>query len=79
MGVGGGWMWGGTGTGMFVGMFVWVLVIMGVAILAVRVVQKSTGGGHRGTKESALDILNRRYARGEIGREEYDEKKGAIS
>ena len=32
----------------------------------------SVGGGRRAT---AIDILNRRFARGEIDRTEYDEKR----
>lgn len=31
------------------------------------------------TSESAVDILNKRYARGELEKEEYEEKKAAIA
>jgi uncharacterized membrane protein len=31
------------------------------------------------SSESAIEILNKRYARGEIDKQEYEEKKAAIS
>jgi len=77
--MGSGWMWGGTGIGMVVGMLFWVLLIVGAVLLVIWAVQRFTAGGGAKVEESALDILNKRYARGEIDRDEYDEKKKAIS
>lgn len=40
---------------------------------------RDAGGGHRRDGDSAKDILERRYARGEIETEEYEEKKKALA
>ena len=64
-----GWMWFGP---IFMLLF-WVFLIAGV-VVAVKWVLGS--GGKSG--ESALDILKKRYARGEISKEEFEEKKRDI-
>jgi putative membrane protein len=51
----------------------WLLLILGIVVL-VRLLR----GGARGAgppPETALDILKKRYARGEIGKTEFEEKK----
>jgi uncharacterized membrane protein len=40
---------------------------------------RSTGGHGEDASGSSLDTLDRRYARGEINKDEYDEKKRAIT
>lgn len=65
------------GYGMFFGMLLWILVIAGVVALVVWAVQKSGKTGEA-AQETALDILKKRYARGEIDKEEYEERKKAI-
>ena len=66
-----GWGWGGMGFGM---LLFWGLLIAGIVML----VKCSWGSGASGKRErekSALDILKERYARSEIGREEFEQKK----
>ena len=66
-----GWhMYGWGGGGM---MIVWIL-LLGIAIyLTVAVAGKRTIGGS--SRETALDILKKRYAAGEISREEFERMK----
>jgi len=54
----------------------WLLVLMGLA-LAVRWLWRVGSGiaTVRTQEESALEILKKRYARGEIGKEEFEAKK----
>jgi putative membrane protein len=71
MGSGMGWGFGFGGIGMIL---FWVVIIAAVVILA-----KGLFGGSRPDDKpagkSALDVLKERYARGEIGREEFEQKK----
>jgi putative membrane protein len=63
--------WGGMGLGM---LLFWGLLIAGIVVL----IKCSMGSGACGKREpekSALDMLKERYARGEIGREEFEQKK----
>ena len=51
----------------------WVLVIVGAFVLVKWLADQSTGRSAR--NKSALDILRERYARGEMDRQEYEQKK----
>ncbi len=72
--------WGDFGLGMgFVSIFMillWVIVILGIVFLV-----KYIAGGSK-TKieeESTLEILKKRYAEGEITKEEFERMKGDLS
>jgi putative membrane protein len=71
-----GW-WGPMGWFGPVGMILfWALIIL-LIILLIRGLRTAKGIGREGgtAAESALDILKKRYARGEINKEEFLEKK----
>ena len=67
-----GWMWGLGGLVMMLMMFLfWALVICGV-VFGIRWLVRQ-GGEDR--SDRALEILRERYARGEIGREEFEARR----
>lgn len=69
-----GWGWGMMGAGIISMVLFWVLIIVGIVVLV-----KWLAGFSRSTgtplAKTALDVLNERYARGEIDREEFEQKK----
>lgn len=68
-----GFMWG---FGLF-GLLFWVAVFALIVVLIWKLVTGWGGGRGGGTprRESPLEILQRRYARGEIDRDEYQKKR----
>lgn len=70
----GGWGWGGMiGMSLF-----WILVVVAIVAL-VRGIWSGGAASERRPQRTALDILNERYARGEIEREEFEQKKRDLS
>jgi putative membrane protein len=77
-GMGPGMMTWGYGMGWFGSIFMFLVPIAFIVaiIFLIRWLIVSTGQSREtGTGESALDILKKRYARGEIDRDEFEEKK----
>lgn len=66
------WMFGG-----FMWLF-WIAVLVGLFFLIKWLVQQSQSRDREKT-ESALEILEKRYARGEIDKEEYEQKRKDLS
>ena len=79
--MGGGSMmgWGGGGAGLVGGgllmLLFWGVLIVGVVVGVRWLWDQGRPAAGRGREESSLEILKRRYARGEIGREEFELKK----
>ena len=68
----------GTGMGLWLlfGMLILAVVIPGIVLLMVWFMQKTVGSGKG--RDSSMEVLKMRYARGEISREEFEEKKKDI-
>jgi len=55
-------------------LFFWILLLVGLVLL-IRWLWEQGAGKSSQDGESALEILKKRYARGEINKEEFEEKK----
>ena len=72
-----GWGYGGYGNwlgwlGPLVMVLFWAAVVTGIVFL-VRFLTRQ--GGSRDREDSALEVLRKRYARGEINKEEFEDKR----
>ncbi|MRR21205.1 SHOCT domain-containing protein [bacterium] len=67
-----GWGW------MLLGIVFWIFVITCVVLLVLWIVGKIGRGKHLLGEDPALEILNKRYARGEVTKELYEEMKKDI-
>ena len=72
-----GWGYGGYGAhwgwvGPIMMALFWIAIIVGIVFLVRYFVRQ---GRQSGKEDSALEILRQRYARGEVSKEEYEEKR----
>jgi putative membrane protein len=64
----------------FGGGFMWLLIIIVIGVLIYLVLRQTKAGEGKGPSgETPVDILKKRYARGEITRDEFDRMKKDIS
>lgn len=66
------------GWGMGLGWIVGLLVLIVIIWIIIKVMNRNNAPKIPNNK-SPMDILNERYARGEITKQEYEEKRKAIS
>ena len=72
--------YGGWGFGLLHMVF-WLVILVAVIVAAIWLIRSMAGGSAspvEGRRSPGLDVLEERYARGEINRDEYLEKKKDI-
>ncbi len=72
------WGWGpgsffGPPFGMIIGVVFWVLILYGIFVIISRVAKRPMGS--TGSQEAPIDILKKRYARGEMDSAEFARRK----
>ncbi len=70
--------WGGN-YGMGFMIFFWIVILGIIGLLIWFLIRKSSGSTHKSDDETALQILEKRYARGEIDEEEFRRKKKELN
>jgi putative membrane protein len=76
------WGWGQGSYGGWMGWFgpVIGLAVVGLAVAGiVALVRYYARQARKGGSDSALELLQKRYARGEISKEEFEEKRGNLA
>lgn len=61
--------------GMWFGWIFWIVIIVLVIYLIVRLTNQRGGTSNSSANETPLDVLKKRYARGEISKEEFENMK----
>ena len=70
----GDWSWGG-GLSMFLEPLIWLVIIIGIIWFITQAGGLNFAGFTSNSTKSAIDILKERYAKGEIDKKEFEEKK----
>ena len=70
---------GGWGLGMMLMMLLFLALIVVGIVFVVRVLLRRRADGPRSGSNRALDILDERFARGELDRDEYEERRRTLT
>lgn len=70
----------GWGAGMMIAMTVFALLVFGAIVAGIVLLTRALSGGSERTGEPrAVEILEERFARGDIDREEYETRRHLLS